>query len=349
MASYKNLWRSDHLDVCVLILASLLYPLSACATSFDCAKAFSTVEKLICSNDELSRLDSELAVSYKQALAASRNIRETKTSEKEWLRVARGICSDVTCLKEAYQKRIRDLKSTDLIGEYYLFDKPDSPLFCKTFTNNLNEFRNIDFDTCDATLSPKYPQFSRPHWEEIPLDLELAKKIIIGDLKGKTKKAIDEPWEAWLKDTESARAAGEVKMWRTRLDLLGNGELETLVRIDHGVRQDACEPPLKRPFCSYIDGKTYMLAAPNPMYIRSFNLNSFLRGGDIIYDSISKHYYLLNWSRCPAGGAGMPVPIIGATASVDVSTYYEYGIAIDCSIDWLPTGRYGKPLRQDTH
>ena len=43
-------------------------------------------------------------------------------------------------------------------------DGTDYRKFCTPFTENLNQFRHLDFETCDARLSPKYPQFSRPQW-----------------------------------------------------------------------------------------------------------------------------------------------------------------------------------------
>jgi uncharacterized protein len=38
------------------------------AASFDCGKATSEVEKLICGNEELSRLDDSLSEAYQEAL-----------------------------------------------------------------------------------------------------------------------------------------------------------------------------------------------------------------------------------------------------------------------------------------
>ncbi len=40
----------------------------SCAASFDCAKASTQVERLICSDESLSKLDEQLSGSYKQAL-----------------------------------------------------------------------------------------------------------------------------------------------------------------------------------------------------------------------------------------------------------------------------------------
>ncbi len=51
---------------------------------------------------------------------------------------------------------------------------------------------------------------------------------------------------------------------------------------------------------------------------------------------------MLHWSRTAAGGAGIDIPDIGATSSVDISRFLGYGIVIDCSINWVPVGNYSK-------
>ena len=66
--------------------------------SFDCRKASSTSEKLICSDTELSQLDSELAVLYKAAKAAAPNGEEfRKESAAEW-KIREQTCGDRACL-----------------------------------------------------------------------------------------------------------------------------------------------------------------------------------------------------------------------------------------------------------
>lgn len=71
-----------------IILGSLFLLGTAQAASFDCAKAKSEVEKLICSNDELSKLDESLNEAYlqtlnrtdiKQQIIESGSVREAKS------------------------------------------------------------------------------------------------------------------------------------------------------------------------------------------------------------------------------------------------------------------------------
>jgi uncharacterized protein len=78
------------------------------AASFDCAKASTAVEKLICSDAKLSELDTRLAQAYRQALATPAVAQRVKPDQRRWL-AERNKCTDVACLTTAYQKRLADL------------------------------------------------------------------------------------------------------------------------------------------------------------------------------------------------------------------------------------------------
>lgn len=78
------------------------------AASFDCAKAGTSVEKMICSDAATSALDGKLQQTYKTALAAT-NAYGRKALAKEqrnWIKYTRGICQDTACLREVYADRI---------------------------------------------------------------------------------------------------------------------------------------------------------------------------------------------------------------------------------------------------
>ncbi|MGH8159402.1 MAG: lysozyme inhibitor LprI family protein [Rhodanobacter sp.] len=80
----------------------------AVAASFDCSKAASPTEKLICSSAEISSLDGKLQQTYKTALTATDAYGKKALTEEQrnWVRYTRGICQDTTCLKQAYLARI---------------------------------------------------------------------------------------------------------------------------------------------------------------------------------------------------------------------------------------------------
>ncbi len=85
------------------------------AASFDCAKAATTVEKLVCTHDTLSGLDDDLAATYRQAAALSKpGDSEPKASQRAWLK-QRNVCADAECVAAAYHARIAELE--DAIGQ----------------------------------------------------------------------------------------------------------------------------------------------------------------------------------------------------------------------------------------
>ena len=75
------------------------------AASFDCAKAGTKVEKLICSTPSLSELDSDLADIYKDALRKDSSLRQQQLS---WIK-ERNKCNDASCLESSYKDRLDDL------------------------------------------------------------------------------------------------------------------------------------------------------------------------------------------------------------------------------------------------
>ena len=83
-------------------------PAEAAAPSFDCAKAAGEVEKLVCADPELARLDRPLAERYAQA----RDRPDAVAMQRGWVK-GRDDCwkaDDRTrCVREAYQTRLVEL------------------------------------------------------------------------------------------------------------------------------------------------------------------------------------------------------------------------------------------------
>lgn len=81
---------------------------SAHAASFDCAKAQSQVEKLICADVELSKLDEDMAAAYTKSANVSGGAASIRQGQKKWLK-ERNACVDAACVKNAYQSRAKTL------------------------------------------------------------------------------------------------------------------------------------------------------------------------------------------------------------------------------------------------
>lgn len=97
------------------VVLTLLLLLTS-AQSFDCRKAASAAEKLICADRALAALDEQLA----RAFAAARARGDVDVvNQRAWLKDVRGRCADAACLTEVYRARIEGL-GRGLAGEWTL-------------------------------------------------------------------------------------------------------------------------------------------------------------------------------------------------------------------------------------
>lgn len=90
-------------------IALLLFALTTQAASFDCAKAKTPLEKTICSNAIISKLDDEMSVKYQAALKSFPVKGFVRAQQREWLADTRLLDCKKDCAKElteAYQTRI---------------------------------------------------------------------------------------------------------------------------------------------------------------------------------------------------------------------------------------------------
>jgi uncharacterized protein len=106
----------------VIILSCLFLLTTAQAASFDCRKARTKIEKLICSNDELSKLDESLSEMYLRALNRADIKEQTIESQRQWLKYERNICQDAECVKHAYETRIKELSLSSSFGIVFFRD-----------------------------------------------------------------------------------------------------------------------------------------------------------------------------------------------------------------------------------
>ncbi len=104
--------RRIRLFAAMLVLVGLS---SIEAASFDCAKATTKVEKLVCADIALSAQDDALAATYRQAASLTKpGDSEPKASQRAWLK-QRNACADAKCVAAAYRARIAELE--DAIGQ----------------------------------------------------------------------------------------------------------------------------------------------------------------------------------------------------------------------------------------
>jgi uncharacterized protein len=107
--SNRPMTRSPSYFLLLAILTSSL-PVAS-AASFACSKAKGTVEKLICSNAGLSRLDDELNRAYVTESKSAEKSAELVNDQRRWIVEDRNKCTNAECLSHAYQARISWLQN----------------------------------------------------------------------------------------------------------------------------------------------------------------------------------------------------------------------------------------------
>ena len=95
------------------LLSGLLFANIVFAASFNCSKASSKVEVMICSDQELSILDDNLNKMYKQTLNTTDDKEYLKSEQIKWIKT-RNKCITVDCLKKSYDDRILNLTNYKL-------------------------------------------------------------------------------------------------------------------------------------------------------------------------------------------------------------------------------------------
>lgn len=79
--------------------------------SFDCTKASTGAERLICSNQELAALDVDMMAAYKRLANNHPDKDALKREQNDWMKDQRNTCSTSDCMVIAYRSRIEDMES----------------------------------------------------------------------------------------------------------------------------------------------------------------------------------------------------------------------------------------------
>lgn len=88
----------------------MVLPGIGAAASFDCSKAGTRTEKMICADSELSGLDERLSEVFQKAVKQSAS-QENRLQQKRWMSEERDRCRDSACISATYKRRIAQLES----------------------------------------------------------------------------------------------------------------------------------------------------------------------------------------------------------------------------------------------
>lgn len=179
------------------------------AASFDCAKASTKVERMICDNAELSKLDEDMSAKYRMVLKDPIKLKALDITQKQWLDY-RDRCESDLCIWDYYKTRLFELgfiidglKKHKVASRYIIEEEmnggepipeeekdsdtiEDEP-FCKAVLDTLNNTNPNNYKRpCLADEVLKLPGVTNPVWSQLDLAAheDLAKKIIALGIAG---------------------------------------------------------------------------------------------------------------------------------------------------------------------
>lgn len=169
----------------------VLLALPVHAASFDCAKAGTKVEKMICADAELSRLDEELSAAYKTALQDEKRADSIRQAQKQWMK-ERNKCQDAVCLESSYLNRIKDLevllaqakiKSSGAAHEKYALVMSKNDEMCnhmrQLMNDDLEQFKRT-YDSHDRFVS-SIEEFKAIPWKSAKASFEAYGKVMYAE------------------------------------------------------------------------------------------------------------------------------------------------------------------------
>ena len=97
------------------IVMSLFQTINIQAASFDCDKATTGVENMICSDMDLSQTDEDMARDYINLLQDEKNAEFIKQNQRDWIK-KRDRCVNKICLENIYKERLDELSAIQWIS-----------------------------------------------------------------------------------------------------------------------------------------------------------------------------------------------------------------------------------------
>ncbi|MBK9428237.1 MAG: hypothetical protein IPN63_12850 [Gammaproteobacteria bacterium] len=219
------------------------------AASFDCHKAQTEVEKLICTDAELSAQDEALARAYKDAAKRTAEPDRYKREQRTWNKAREeclGESDKAACLKDKYTRRVQALSGNCWRHKPWWFGKSqvsgaDWPM-CKIMLENLNRFCGDGPQSlqCEPQLDPGITSLRTPEWQSVdPKDhLDWIADYVKWRL-GPNRGPDETRWKVLKPKIQRRLDEGLVQIWQARFDATNDGVPELVMRVDLG-----CDPVL---------------------------------------------------------------------------------------------------------
>lgn len=168
----------------LILLGWLMLSFAAQAASFDCGKAQSKVEKMICADAELSRLDEEIAKVYGEVLKKITDEALLKKQQRGWFK-ARNRCKDISCLNDHYRGRLAELNEANVFKaeeSYTLVMSKDDEL-----CNHMMELFNQDlkkYGWRGDEHQEEHEEFKRIPWQPARFSSVIDGRVEYRDVEG---------------------------------------------------------------------------------------------------------------------------------------------------------------------
>ena len=228
-------WRAGSRRLAVIVLSTIfLFFLShaACvsAASFDCGKAGTAVEKMICADPELSQLDEVLWSEYRKALNNTSEPIALKHKQKQWLK-EREVCSNRLCIKGKYSAQLLYLfKLNSPVSKAVIAESTQAPSVkpmkpyvfnviqdtggsvCRDALSNMSSFSPTQEQiACGESINFGNDKFHEPNWKELPLDEHWEDVYEIDNSPNKVRGREIESFEKWKKKYRALIEDGQIR------------------------------------------------------------------------------------------------------------------------------------------
>lgn len=163
---------------------TLMLGITAHAASFDCAKAGTKVEKMICADAELSKMDEEIAKIYGELLKKSTDDASPKERQRERLK-ARNRCKNIACVKDYSVSRLAELNEANVFKDeesYALLMSKDDKLcnhMMNLFNQDLEQYGGRGDEHQD-----EHEEFKRVPWQPARFSSVIHERTEYRDIEG---------------------------------------------------------------------------------------------------------------------------------------------------------------------
>ncbi len=300
------------------IVLGWLVMVSAQGASFDCAKAGTKIEKMICGNSNASRADDLVDLAYLRALERTDDRHKLKDEQRHWLKDVRNKCGDADCLYTVQVKRAYALDAIPASKCYWLEplrkdssgNRPAIEPVCRAMEENLNQFCDRPPMVCKLQIAPKFSrQITVPFWTSLDphANRALIEEFLRAPYPVVGNKYTDALWNEEKPKLEAAFSEKRITFAKTKLDLYNLGKPQLAYRLDYGNCQ-ANNPQLEDPAqwampTRYAEIKTQFAPDIVRGLFKEYFSTDFYFGNVFLYEG-KVYDYVMNGAVNPATGLG---------------------------------------------